>query len=52
MASSTGQRDHVLPLAGFLVGVGPGEPEDVGEEPLGEAVTAHDPLSEALAGRW
>ena len=49
MASSTGVGDHVLPLAGLLVGVGPGQPEDVGEEALGEAVAAHDPLGEALA---
>ena len=43
--------DDVLPLAGLLVGVGPGQPEDVGEEALGQAVAAHDPLGEALPVR-
>ena len=37
----------MLPLAGLLVGVGPRQPEDVGEEALGEAVAAHDPLGQA-----
>ena len=32
--------DDVLPLAGLLVGVGPRQPEDVGEEALGQAVAA------------
>ena len=39
--------DDVLPLAGLLVGVRPRQVEDVGEEPLGEAVAAHHPLGEA-----
>ena len=41
--------DDVLPLAGLLVGVGPRQLEDVGEEALGEAVAAHHPLGEPLA---
>jgi hypothetical protein len=40
---------HVLPLAGLVVGLGPRQPEDVGEEALGEAVTAHDLLGQLLA---
>ena len=42
--------DDVLPLARLLVGIGPREAEDVGEEALGEAVPAHDPLGEPAAG--
>ena len=38
----------MLPLAGFLVGIGPRQLEDVGEEPLGQPVAAHDPLGEPL----
>src|SRR3546814_4450616 len=41
--------DDVLPLAGFLVGVGPRQTQDVGEEALGEAMAAHGALGEALA---
>ena len=43
---------HVLPLAGLVVGLGPRQLEDVGEEALGEAVPAHHALGEvAPAGR-
>ena len=41
--------DDVLPLAGLLVGLGPRQPEDVGEEALGQAVAADDRLGEGLA---
>ena len=51
MACSTVVGDDVLPLAGLLVGLGPREPEDVGEEPLGQAVAAHDLLGQRAALR-
>ncbi len=41
----------MLPLAGLLVGLGPRQPEDVGEEALGQAVAAHDPLGQPHARR-
>ena len=47
--------DDVLPLAGFLVRLRPRQPEDVGEEALGQPVAAHDPLGEARPAavrRW
>ena len=44
-----GVADDVLPLAGLVMSVGPRKPEHVGEEPLGETVTAHDQLRERLA---
>jgi len=37
---------HVFPLARFVVRLGPRELQDVGEEPLGEAVAAHHPLGQ------
>ena len=40
--------DDVLPLAGLVVGLGPGELQHVGEESLGETVTADDLLGRAL----
>ena len=46
MASSTA-GEIPLPLGGFLVGLGPGEAEDVGEHPLGQAVAPHDALGQA-----
>jgi hypothetical protein len=42
--------EHVLPLAGLRMGLGPAQAEDVGEEALGEPVTAHDPLGQREAG--
>ena len=45
-----GVAHHVLPLAGLVVGVGPRQPEHVGEEALGQAVAAHDALRQCLAG--
>ena len=42
-------RDDVLPLSGFLMGISPGEPENVGEEALGEAVATHDRFGEVHA---
>ena len=42
--------DHVLPLAGLVMGLGPRQAEDVGEEALGETVAAHDPLGQRAAG--
>ena len=44
--ASTGVGDDVLPLPGLGVGVGPRQPEDVGEEALGQAVAAHDLLGQ------
>ena len=41
--------DDVLPLAGFRVGLGPGEAEHVGEEALGQAVAAHHALGQPRA---
>jgi hypothetical protein len=41
---------HVLPLAGLVVRIGPRQAEHVGEEPLGQAVAAHDALRQRLAG--
>ena len=41
----------VLPLAGLVVGLGPRQVQDVGEEALGEAVAAHDLGGQQLAGR-
>ena len=38
--------DDVLPLAGLVMRFGPREPEDVGEEALGEAMPPHDLLGE------
>ena len=35
----------MLPLAGFLVRIGPRQLEDVGEETLGETVTTNDALA-------
>ena len=49
IASSTRLGDDVLPLARLVVGLGPRQPEDVGEEPLGQAVAAHDALGEPAA---
>ena len=39
----------MLPLARFLVGVGPREPEHVGEKPLGKAMAAHNLFGEGGA---
>ena len=36
----------MLPLAGLVVGLGPREPEHVGQEPLGDAMPAHHALGE------
>ena len=41
----------MFPLPGFAVRIGPREPEDVGEEALGQTVTADDLLGELLARR-
>jgi hypothetical protein len=41
--------DDVLPLAGLDVRVGPREPEDVGEQALGQPVAADDPLGQVEA---
>ena len=46
MACSTSVDITCSHLPGFLVGVRPREPEDVGEEPLGQAVAAHHPLGQ------
>ncbi len=43
-----GIADDVLPLACLVVGIGPRQPEHVGEEPLGEAMTANDELRQRL----
>ena len=43
--------DDVLPLAGFLVGHGPRQPEHVGEEALGQPVLAHDSLGQLAPRR-
>ena len=51
MASSTGVGDDVLPPTGLVVGVGPRQAEDVGEEALGQAVAAHDALGQARGRR-
>ena len=40
----------MLPLARFLVRVGPRQLEDVGEEALGETMAAHDALGDGLPG--
>ena len=40
----------MLPLAGLVVGVGPGQTEHVGQEPLGQPVATHDGLGERHAG--
>ena len=50
IACSTASADHVLPLPGLVVGLGPRQLQDVGEEALGEAVAAHDPLGERRPG--
>ena len=44
-----GLAHDVLPLAGLVVGLGPRQVEDVGEEALGEAVAADDLGGEHLA---
>ena len=49
MASSTAVEMTCSHRAGLLVGVGPREPEDVGEEALGQAVAAHDLLGQVAA---
>ena len=43
-----GLAHDVLPLAGLVVGLGPRQVQDVGEEALGEAVPAHDLGGEQL----
>ena len=43
--------DHVFPTARLVVGVGPRELQDVGEEALGEAMPADDSLTELLPRR-
>jgi len=40
----------VLPAAGLHMGLGPAQPEQVGEEALGQAVAAHHALGERHAG--
>ena len=42
---------HVLPAACLVVHVLPVETDDVGEQPLGEPVLAHDVHGLAAAGR-
>ena len=48
-----GLGHHVLPAAGLLVHLLPGQPDHVGEQPLGEPVLAHHPGREphALVGQ-
>ena len=43
--------DDVLPAARLVVGLGPRQLQDVGEETLGETVAAHDPFAELLTRR-
>ena len=40
--------DHVFPLAGLVVGLGPRQFEHVGEEPFGDAVPAYDTFGELV----
>ena len=49
MAVSTRSEMTCSQLAGLEVGVGPGQAQDVGQEPLGQAVAAHDTLGQRRA---
>ena len=41
--------DHVLPLAGFVVGALPRKPDDVDKETFGQPVATHDPRRKFFA---